>query len=110
MTPEQVEQAAAALVAARNGKPIAGLPAGAEPKSEVDSYAVQNAVLQKLGEKIGGWKVGFSPEGGVFCAPIYASRVQASPAQLPAKDFHLIGIECEIGFRLNQAFPARAEP
>jgi 2-keto-4-pentenoate hydratase len=67
-------------------------------------------VLRRLGERIGGYKVGFSPEGGVFCAPIYASKVHASPARLAARGFHLIGIECEIGFRLNQALTERAKP
>src|SRR5207237_9063149 len=42
--------------------------------------------------------------------PIYASRVHASPASLPAGDFHLIGIECEIGFRLDRALEQRAQP
>ena len=110
MTQEQADEAARALVGARVGQPIATLPEAVRPQSEADSYAIQDAVLRRLGERAGGWKVGFSPEGGVFCAPIFASRVQASPAALPAKGFHLIGIECEIGFRLNQAFPARAEP
>ncbi len=110
MTPEQVDEAARALAAARAGQPIAALPDGARPQSEADSYAIQDAVLRRLGERIGGWKVGFSPEGGIFCAPIFASRVQPSPAALPAGDFHLIGIECEIGFRLNQVFPARSQP
>jgi 2-keto-4-pentenoate hydratase len=110
MTPEQVDEAAQALAAARTGQPIAALPEAARPQSEADSYAIQDAVLRRLGERIGGWKVGFSPEGGIFCAPIYASRVHASPALLPSRGFHVIGIECEIGFRLNQAFPARAQP
>ena len=110
MTPEQVDQAAAALAGARTGQPIPGIPEPLRPQSEADSYAIQDAVLRRLGERVGGWKVGFSPEGGVFCAPIYASRVVASPASLPAKGFHLIGIECEIGFRVNQALPSRAQP
>ena len=110
MTFEQINQAAQALVAARTGQPIAALPEGARPQSEADSYAIQDAVLQRLGERIGGYKVGFSPEGGIFCAPIYASKVHASPARLPASGFHLIGIECEIGFRLNRALASRSEP
>lgn len=110
MTPERIEEAAGALAAARTGQPIAGLPETARPQSEADSYAIQDAVMRRLGERAGGWKVGFSPEGGVFCAPIYASRVHASPASLPARGFHLIGIECEIGFRVNQAFGERAQP
>src|SRR5205823_23966 len=110
MTPEQIEMAAAALATARQDQPISSLPETARPQSEAECYAIQDAVLRRLGENIGGYKVGFSPEGGIFCAPIYASKVHASPARLPARGFHLIGIECEIGFRVNQALPARATP
>jgi 2-keto-4-pentenoate hydratase len=110
MTPDQVERAASALVAARKGSAIASLPADAIPQTEADSYQVQDAVIAKLGEKIGGWKVGISPLGGHFAAPIYASTVMPSPATLPARGFKLIGIECEIGFRFNAALPARPQP
>jgi 2-keto-4-pentenoate hydratase len=110
MNPQQMDQAAGALAAARTGQPIAGLPEAARPQSEADSYAIQEAVLHRLGERIGGYKVGFSPEGRIFCAPIYASAVHPSPARLPARGFHVIGIECEIGFRLNQLLPARPQP
>jgi 2-keto-4-pentenoate hydratase len=110
MTPDQIEQAADALVAARNGSAIASLPAGAIPQSEPDSYQIQDAVIRRLGERIGGWKTGFSPLGGHFAAPIYASTVHPSPASLPARGFKIIGIECEIGFRINRALPARPEP
>jgi 2-keto-4-pentenoate hydratase len=110
MTPEQVDAAARALAEARTSQPIAGLPEAARPQSEADCYAIQDSVLRRLGEHIGGWKVGFSPEGGIFCAPIYASAVHASPVSLPAKGFHLIGIECEIGFRIGRALGRRAQP
>ncbi|HWB47576.1 MAG TPA: 2-keto-4-pentenoate hydratase [Stellaceae bacterium] len=110
MTPEQVERAASALVAARKGSAIAALPEGAVPQTEADAYRIQDAVIAKLGEKIGGWKVGISPLGGHFAAPIYGSTVVASPASLPARNFKIIGIECEIGFRFNQALPARTQP
>src|ERR1044071_5700411 len=110
MTPEQIEQAAQALATARGGQPITAIPDAARPQSEVDSYQIQDAVMRRLGERAGGWKVGYSPEGGIFCAPIYASRVYASPASLPASGLHVIGIECEIGFRLNRDFPQRAQP
>src|SRR3954452_1060626 len=107
MTPEQIEQGAQALAAARTGTPIAGIPEAVRPQSEADSYAIQDAVMRRLGERAGGWKVGYSPEGGIFCAPIYASKVHASPASLPASGLHVIGIECEIGFRVNRDFPQR---
>jgi 2-keto-4-pentenoate hydratase len=110
MTPDQIERAASALVAARRGSAIAQLPADAIPQTEADSYQVQDAVIAKLGEKIGGWKVGISPLGGHFAAPIYASTVVSSPASLPARNFKILGIECEIGFRFNEALPARTQP
>ncbi len=110
MAQQQTDEAAAALATARGGQPIAAIPDAARPQSEADSYAIQDAVMRRLGERAGGWKVGYSPEGGIFCAPIYASTVHASPATLPAAGFHVIGIECEIGFRVNQAFNARALP
>jgi 2-keto-4-pentenoate hydratase len=110
MTPEQIGRAASALVAARKGSAIAALPEGAIPQSEADSYQIQDAVIAKLGEKIGGWKVGISPLGGHFAAPIYASTVHASPVSLPAGNFKIIGIECEIGFRFDKALPARPQP
>jgi 2-keto-4-pentenoate hydratase len=110
MTPETIDAAASALTAARTGQAIPSLPDAARPQSEADSYAIQDAVIRRLGERVGGWKVGFSPEGGIFCAPIYASKVHASPASLPATGFHLLGIECEIGFRVNQALAARVQP
>ena len=107
MTPEEIDRAASALVGARKGSLIASLPADATPQSEGEAYEIQDAVIAKLGEKIGGWKVGLSPLGGHFAAPIFASMVVPSPARLPAKNFKLIAIECEIGFRFNHALPAR---
>ena len=85
MTPQQIDQAAGALAAARTGQAIAGLPDAARPQSEADSYAIQDAVMRRLGERVGGWKVGILARGRHFCAPIYASQVHASPASLPAK-------------------------
>jgi 2-keto-4-pentenoate hydratase len=110
MTPNRIDAAAAALAAARSGAPIAALPKDALPQSEADAYAIQDAVAIRLGAKFGGWKTGVSPLGGYFCAPIYASMVHASPARLSAGGFHVIGIECEIGFRLNQALSPRPQP
>src|ERR1700704_4054562 len=107
MTPEHVDAAAEPRGAPRSAQPIAALPVASRPQSEADAYAIQEAVLRRLGERVGGYKVGFSPEGGIFCAPIFASSVVSSPASQPAKRFHLIGMECEIGFRINQALATR---
>jgi len=109
MTPDQIERAASALVAARKGSAIATLPVDAIPQSETDAYQVQDAVIAKLGEKIGGWKTGVLPTG-VFVAPIFASAVHTSPAVLPASGLKIIGIECEIGFLFHRALPPRPQP
>ncbi len=109
MTPDQVERAAGVLVAARKGSAIGSLPADAIPQSEADAYQVQDAVIAKLGERIGGWKTGVLPTG-VFVAPIFASAVHTSPAALPAKGFKIIGIECEIGFLFHRPLPPRPQP
>jgi len=110
MTPQQIEQAADALVAARRGQPIPELPEALRPQSRADAFAIQDAVMAKLGEKPGGWKVGALPDGSAFVAPVFASAVKPSPAAMPARGFKVIGIECEIGFRLNKALPARPQP
>jgi 2-keto-4-pentenoate hydratase len=110
MTPDQIERAASALVAARKGSAIATLPADAIPQSEADAYQVQDAVIAKLGETIGGWKVGISPNGGHLSAPIFKSAIYSSPARLPAKSLKMIGIECEVAFRFHTALPVRAQP
>jgi 2-keto-4-pentenoate hydratase len=109
MTPDQVERAASALVAARKGSAIATLPADAIPQTEADAYQIQDAVIAKLGETIGGWKTGVLPHG-VFVAPIFASAVHTSPVALPAGGFKIIGIECEVGFLFHRALPPRPQP
>jgi 2-keto-4-pentenoate hydratase len=110
MSPDQIDRAASALVGARKGPAISGLPAGAIPQSEADAYQVQDAVIAKLGETIGGWKVGISPLGGHLAAPIFASAVHPSPACFPARELKMIGIECEIAFRFHTSLPPRPTP
>ena len=75
MTPQQIDQAAQALAGARKGQALPGLPQAVRPQSREDAFAIQDAVMAKLGEKPGGWKVGALPDGGSFVAPIYASAV-----------------------------------
>src|ERR1700749_4350499 len=109
MTPDQIERAANALVATRKSAAIATLPADAIPQSEADAYQVQDGVIAKLGEKIGGWKTGVLPTG-VFVAPIFASGAHTSPAGMPASGLKIIGIECEIGFLFHKSLPPPLHP
>jgi 2-keto-4-pentenoate hydratase len=111
MLAEQAEEAARLLSAARGGEPLSELPAGCRPRSDADAYQIQDAVTHRLGEAIGGWKVGVaSPTTAAFCAPIFARMIRPSPASYSAAELLLIGIEAEIAFRLGRDLPARADP
>lgn len=100
------------------GAPLAGLPESCRPQSAEDGYAIQEAFIASCGQAVVGWKVGATaPETqrlfGVtepFYGPILAPVVFASPAELPAADFPMRGIECEFAFRLAADFARREEP
>ena len=110
MLPDRVEEAARLLCAARGGTPLHELPPDCRPQSDADAYLIQEAVTRRLGESIGGWKVGAgSPRAAAFCAPIYARMIRPSPASYEAGELRLIGIEAELAFRLGHDLPARAE-
>jgi 2-keto-4-pentenoate hydratase len=111
MLRDHVEEAARLLCAARGGAPIHELPPSCRPQCEADAYEIQDAVIRRLGEAIGGWKVGAaSAAAAAFCAPICMSMVRPSPASYGHMELRIIGIEAEIAFRLDRDLPARAAP
>jgi 2-keto-4-pentenoate hydratase len=83
------------------------------PASAREAYRVQDLVFAALhpGEHAGAWKVG-GPRSDVepTAAPIASARLLASPARASGGDFHMIGIEAEIAFRLGRDLPPRAAP
>jgi len=111
MRQDQVEEAARLLCLARGGEPLAELPADCRPQSDADAYQIQDAVIRRLGETVGGWKIGVaSPTTAAFCAPIFARMIRPSPAAYAARELRLIGIEGEIAFRLGRDLPPRLAP
>jgi 2-keto-4-pentenoate hydratase len=109
MLQDLAEEAARLLCAARGGTPVHELPPECRPQSDADAYQIQDAVTRRLGQAIGGWKVGAaSPAAAAFCAPIYAGMIRPSPASYKAAELRLIGIEAEIAFRFQRDLPARA--
>jgi 2-keto-4-pentenoate hydratase len=111
MLAEQAEEAARLLSAARGAEPLAELPSEYRPQSDADAYQIQDAVTRRLGEAIGGWKIGVaSPTTAAFCAPIFARMIRPSPAAYTARELRLIGIEGEIAFRLGRDLPPRSTP
>jgi 2-keto-4-pentenoate hydratase len=97
---------AAALVAAHAGHAAASETAAA-PQSLAEAMRVQSEVAQALRASVGGWKVGFAPDGTAVAGPMFASVVSSSPSSraLPAGGFI---VEIELAFRLARDLPARA--
>jgi 2-keto-4-pentenoate hydratase len=83
------------------------------PATAQDAYQVQDLVFAALhpGKRAGAWKVG-GPRRDIepTAAPIASACLYASPARVAAQDFHMIGIEAEIAFRLGRDLPPRAAP
>jgi 2-keto-4-pentenoate hydratase len=105
MDQRAVAQATELLVAARrSGKLIDALPASCKPQTLDDAFAIQDATLAALGETVAGWKVALV-DGRVTRAPIMASRVFESGAQVVAATMPLLGIEAEIAFRFERDLP-----
>lgn len=111
-----LERLAAALARAwREGRTIPLPPPVDAAASRAEAYAVQDRIAELLGEPCAGWKVGAAVravqvlEGhdGPIPGRLFASRVFASPARIPATLFDGYKIECEFAFRFDRAMPAR---
>jgi len=98
MTKFDAERLASTLLVARTRRTQTTVR-DAPPQVD-DAYAAQDAVARRVGA-IGGWKVGAkTPIAEPTCAPLFGSLIRPSPASWPAAEFHMIGIEAEVAFRL----------
>ena len=77
------------------------------PANLAEALAVQAAVTTALNAKIGGWKVGISPEKVPIAAPIYTNTMHAAPATLTLPKSGKIGIEVEVAVRLGKDLTPR---
>ena len=110
LSPHQVDQAARLLVAARQSvTPGPCLPEACRPTDTDGALAIQNRVLELLGQTVGGWKCGVpNPVTGPIVAAIPASAILRSS---PCVVFGAKGqIEPEIAFVIGHDLPARATP
>src|SRR5262249_22161824 len=107
-----VEAFAARLIAARqSGARIATLEASEAPANAREGYAVQDAMLRRLGIPIAAWKSGASsPTAEPQAGPILADRVQPSPASFKLLPNALRTVEAELAFSFARDLPARATP
>jgi 2-keto-4-pentenoate hydratase len=111
MDAQQIANAAAVLVKARNGGPLpAALPADCRPASVADAHAVQDAVTDALGKPVGAFKAMAPANGEATRGIIYADTIHRSPARIPAAQVPQCGVEGEVAFIFRRDLPARSVP
>ena len=106
----QIDRAAQHLLAARRSNtPGPCIPEAFRPADTDSALAIQDRVLERLGETVGGWKCGVpNPVTGPIVATIPASAILRSS---PCVVFGDKGqIEPEIAFVIGRDLPARATP
>ena len=117
MTPDDIERAAAVLVAAQDGGvPIAGLPVA--PADHDEAYAIQEAALAARGAPPAGWKVGATSAAAMAtlrtdrpCAgPVLAGHVLDSAAELKRSELPAVMVEGEFVFVMGSDLGPRDEP
>jgi len=103
-----IVKAAALLVEARRTRrPLARLPEDCRPATLEDAFAIEEATVVQLGDRIAGWKVARLPGGEFAYGIIVASRVLRSGGVVDSRDAPLLGMEGEIGFRFLHDTPPR---
>lgn len=109
--PSNVISAATVLaVRRRNGEQGPRLPESCRPPDIDTALAIQAAVTEQLGDRIGGWKCATPAEGRVVLAPIYAGVIHDdSPCPAWVRDGQ-VRVEPELAFILGQDLPARDIP
>lgn len=103
---------AASILAQRRlkGERGPGLPEALRPLDANAALAIQAAVMQQLGEHIGGWKCGLVADHPVLMAPIHGGTIEsASPCPVFASAGR-VRVEPELAFVLRHDLPARSEP
>ena len=76
-------------------RPIERLPPELRPATDDEAHDIQDAMIEAIGQPIGGWKVGAKrPIRGAR----FASGIVSTPAAVPGSDQHLRAIEGEVAF------------
>jgi 2-keto-4-pentenoate hydratase len=118
LSSDEVEQAAAILMAARRAvRALDDLPDGVRPKTVADGYRIQDALRRGWGGRVSAWKIGATAKPvqnkfGVtepFGGPVFEADTVASPAKVKAAAFVHRAIESEFAFRFGAGLPARSK-
>lgn len=117
MTPEQIDDAARQIRAARKEHRLLDKLSGSPPATMADGYRIQDAFMRSWGSPLAGWKVGATAPkvqeiygaDEPFYGPFYQPDVYASPAQPSSGSFGHHCIECEFAFRFARDLAPRDE-
>ncbi len=112
-------RAAANIVTARRRKKrIPGIAAEHAPETLLDAYAIQDRVVESLGGRTAGWKIGCTNEIArqqlsveePFRGRVFETGIHDSPAELSVSDTFMRVVETELAFRLSRDVPFRDGP
>jgi 2-keto-4-pentenoate hydratase len=95
----------AAFTEARRSRSELGLDQA--PETLAEAYAISAGVARALGANVGGWKVGYAPDGTPVAAPMYASGFLGDGASWGLKSGRKMIPEIEIAVRLAGDLPPR---
>lgn len=119
MSPEQANEAARVLLAARKDRTrIDAIPEACRPRNVEEGYAVQDALIALSGSRVAGWKLGsttpyWQKRAGLtepMAGRLLADALHRGSTKLEGNAFHLRMVECEYGFELGADLPAREDP
>jgi 2-keto-4-pentenoate hydratase len=109
MDQASIGKAADLLVAARKtGKLLERLPEGMRPASVAEAALVQDAVMARLNETPGGWKIAPYAGGGWNYGVMIKSMMWENGTAIDSKLLTMLGLEAEIAFRFDRDLPPRA--
>lgn len=99
-------QASEFLIARRNGENQSSrLAEELRPQNNHDAIAIQKAIMEKMGDAVGGWKTVLPSADAINVAPVFSKTIHTvSPCPIRL-DKGVCRIEPEICFRFKQDLP-----
>lgn len=96
------------LIAGHDGGPlISSVPEALVPQDRAGIFALQDAVISKLGA-VGGWKIAAGSGPEPMCAPVPQNRYFANGAKLDGTHHRFVIAEVEVALTLAHDLPAGA--